>query len=1031
MHYLKERATTICNELDKLCRRNTRDIDGFVYKQGFFITPQEAAAASPPFLPFENSATWGEADRHAWFSAEFVVPQDMNGKQLMFSFTTQGQGWDVMNPQFLLFLDGQPAQGLDVNHTEVLVTARAEAGRKYVVDLQGYSGVDKPFGLQAKYFEFMPEIYGLKTDIESAVYTLEKQDDNTPAYYRLENTINDIINRIDLRDPESAAFLDSVTEARMYANHALFGAPSEITATAIGATHIDVAWWWTVEQTREKAARSFATAVKLIEEYGAEDFKFQSSQPQLYKFVKERYPDLYEKIRRLVAEGKWEAEGGMWLEADCNLTSGESLVRQFLHGKNFFKNEFGVESELLWLPDVFGYSAALPQIMKKSGIKYFMTTKISWNQFNKLPYDTFMWRGIDGTEIFTHLITTPSPYQDVKKEHNTTYNGDLHPGAVIGAWNRYQQKAVNNDVLIAFGYGDGGGGCTRRMIELGARLKKGLPGAPIVRFEKPHTYITELEKRVAGNKYLPKWVGELYLEYHRGTYTSMARNKRSNRKLEFLLGELEFISVWAEKYGAAYPQQALLDMWEIMLRNQFHDILPGSSIKEVYEVTKREYEAIASGAERLFNARAAVVLPKAGNALTVLNTLHVNRNDICVFDAADATALINGDAVLPVQKTHDGKAIAFVRDVPAKGYKLFQYTNAADDFENPFEIRPDGITTPFLKVSWDGYGFFTSVYDIASGRETLTQNGRGNRLAVYEDKPMNYDNWDIDIYYTEKSWLVDAPTEMRWLERGPVRATLFVRRAFLQSVIEQKVHFYADIPRVDFETYADWKQHQCLLKTEFDINVNASEATYDIQFGNVKRPTHFNTGWDFARFEVCGHKYADVSEGAFGVALLNDCKYGYGIHDSKMTLSLIKSGIVPNPEADQEEHFFTYSLMPHIGGFADSSVPEQAYMLNVPLRTATGSRDAETGEHEAGFVSVDADNIALETIKKSYDGTKTVIRLHEYRNEQREVTLSFGTDVTEVYEADLMENELTRLPLFGNEVSVPVKPFEIKTFVVK
>jgi len=1055
MHFVKERAIVICNELARHCKRNMGDITGFRYKDGsFFVTPEEAAHTGG-FTPFEPGMSWGgEEDSHAWFTAEFTVPQDMDGKPLMFSFSTQERGWDATNPQFLFFLDGEPTQGLDTNHTDVLVSERAEGGRTYRLDLQAYSGRFKRLILNARYGTFNKQVYGLLMDIRTAVFVYEKQDVHSTIFYHLENAINDALNILDLRDLdlEMDSFLRSVDVARAYIGKAIYQNPGsfDVVATAIGHTHLDVAWWWTVEQTKEKAARSFATAVKLIEEYDAEGFKFMSSQPQLYKFIKERYPSLYGKIKKYVAEGRWEAEGGMWLEADCNLTSGESLVRQFLHGKNFFKREFGVDNVVLWLPDVFGYSAALPQVMKKSGIKYFMTIKISWNQFNTFPYDTFLWRGIDGTEVLTHLVTTPGAYQDIEKSRGTAYNGDMHPGAVIGAWKRYHQKGINNDVLISFGHGDGGGGPTRDMAEYAVRLKRGVPGAPRLRFEGAGTYFRELDERVADNRNLPKWVGELYLEYHRGTYTSMARNKRANRKLEFLLGELEFVSVWAEqRTGIAYPQEALLGMWENVLLNQFHDILPGSSVKEVYDVTRKEYDSIANEAEKLLVARAKALLPKVENGMTVLNTLHFMRDDVCVFDSDEIRldALDDGEGICPVQKTHDGRRIAFVENIPSKGYKAFTFierlaannpltigtggigTRRGITSNNPLDLREKGIETPHFVVIWNEEGILTTIYDKLARREALKQGGQGNRLVVYEDKPMDYDNWDIDIYYNEKSWICDDLYKIRWLEYGPVRATLLIEREFLQSKIEQKIHFYADIRRIDFETRVDWKQHQCLLKAEFDVDVNASEATYDIQFGNLKRPTHFNTSWDMARFEVCGHKYADLGEGAFGVALLNDCKYGYGIHDGKMTLSLVKSGIEPNPAADQEEHVFTYAFMPHACGFDDSDVPEQAAMLNVPLRTVHGTW---TGDGDkTGFVSVDAENIALETIKKSFDGQRTILRLHEYRNRRTEAVIRLGLPVRAVYETDLMEKRLLEIEYDGNGIQLVVKPFEIKTLEVE
>ncbi len=403
--------------------------------------------------------------------------------------------------------------------------------------------------------------------------------------------LNDAINLLDMRKVPSDAFYASVEEARALLAKTVYGEMAgyqEIIASCIGHTHIDVAWWWTVSQTREKVARSFATVLKLMEEYP--EYKFMSSQPVLYSFLKERYPELYAQIKERVKEGRWEPEGGMWLEADCNLSSGESLVRQFLYGKRFFKEEFGKDNRVLWLPDVFGYSGALPQIMKKSGIDYFMTTKLSWNQFNMIPNDTMLWEGIDGSRVLTHFISTLGIGQSVERFF-TTYSGMLHPDAIMGGWERYQNKEMNNDILIAYGYGDGGGGPTREMLETGRRMEKGVKGIPTVRQCGSRKYFEELEERVKDNRRLPVWTGEFYFEYHRGTYTSMARNKRSNRKSELLLSDLELLSVLAAKKGVAYPAEQLEKMWKTVLLNQFHDILPGSSIAEVYEVTKKEYAA--------------------------------------------------------------------------------------------------------------------------------------------------------------------------------------------------------------------------------------------------------------------------------------------------------------------------------------------------------------------------------------------------------------------------------------------------------
>lgn len=559
----------------------------------------------------------------------------------------------------------------------------------------------------------------------------------------------------------------------------------------------------------------------MMEEYP--NYKFMSSQPQLYAFLKERYPELFEKIKERVKEKRWEPEGGMWVEADCNLTSGESLVRQFMHGKQFFKEEFGVDNRILWLPDVFGYSGALPQIMKKCGIDYFMTTKLAWNQFNKIPYDTMRWRGIDGTEVLTHLITTFGVNQPIK-DYFTTYNGMLHPDAIMGGWMRYQNKDINNDILVSYGYGDGGGP-TREMLETSIRMEKGVKGIPTVRQEFARTYFDELKERVEGNNRLPVWEGEFYFEYHRGTLTSMGRNKRSNRKSELGLMDLELLAVLAQAQ-VAYPTEELDRMWKKVLINQFHDILPGSSIHEVYEVTKVEYAELAKQLAEMIETRKRA-LAGEGNAITIFNTTGKVRDDVVTLGEVEGNALIDTDgSVYPVQKTKEGN-VAFVKNLPSKGYKTFKTANVEVEKKTPFTLANNyELETPFYRIKLDSKCMFTSIFDKENDREVIQEGQRANLIRMYEDKPIYFDNWDIDIFYTEKFWDVDEVEHMEWAEVGPVRAVLEVTRKASKSTISQKIIFYADSRRIEFVTHVVWKEHQTLLKVHFPVAVHTDEATF-------------------------------------------------------------------------------------------------------------------------------------------------------------------------------------------------------------
>lgn len=1052
MIFARERAEVIANKLKKLMVVQKFQLDDWKVKEGFFLRPEEADLAEEDWEPFDSRLMhWYGPDRHYWFRTVFTIPEEYDGKGLWLRIRTQIEEWDdAKNPQFLVFLNGEVVQGADMNHREVLLSEAATAGETVTVDLQAYSGTLHPeFRLMADVEEVSQPVKDLYYDIQVPLWAMDRMDQEGKTAIDILTVLNDTISLLDLRDVYSDDFYRSVEAARAYIAKALYedlAGDDTVIATCIGHTHIDVAWWWTVAQSREKAARSFATVLELMDEYP--EYRFMSSQPVLYTFVKERYPELYEEIKRRAAEGRWEPEGGMWLEADCNLTSGESLVRQFLYGKQFFQEEFGVDSRVLWLPDVFGYSGALPQIMKKCGIDYFMTTKLSWNQFNKVPDDTLLWEGIDGTKVLTHLISTLGVGQSVDRFF-TTYNGILHPDAIMGGWQRYQNKEMNHDILVAFGYGDGGGGPTREMLETGRRMEKGIRGIPKVRQESSLTYFTELSKRVKDSRRLHTWTGEFYFEYHRGTYTSMARNKRSNRKSELLLMDLELLAVLAEKRGAAYPAEDLERLWKMVLLNQFHDILPGSSIKEVYEVTKREYEQVAEEGGRLLKERKEAVAG-AGDGVTVFNTLGFTRRSLTVLPDG-VTSLTDKGEALPSQEIGSLR-YSLTGEIPSKGYSVYGAVREADGgtadeaaggvVENsaaescgdtPFSVLKtvDGfvITTPFAKVDMAADGSFTSLLDLSENRQVWKAGEAGNRLRIYEDKPIYYDNWDIDVFYTEKYWDLDEPASIAVTSVGPLCLQITVNRSFMHSRMTQDIRFYAHSPRIDFNTWVDWKEHQYLLKAGFPVDVHTDEAAFDIQFGNVVRKTHTNTSWDRARFESCGHKWMDVSESGYGVSLLNDCKYGHSVREGCIELTLIKSGIEPNPDTDNEEHVFTYSLYPHQGTWREADTQKEAADLNQPLSAVNGGIPGES----YGFAGVKGDSVVLETVKRSEDGDGIILRLYESRNKRVNAKVSLSCAPVTVTECNLLEepvDEAGGLMIDQDGFSFVIKPYEIKTYKV-
>ena len=1040
MRYLDERVWVIIRELRPLIERSNTDIVKWQTKKKLFMRPEEADLDPMPWESFDSSTDrWYGKDTYYWFRAQFTVPQSMDQKCIFLKIHTQIEEWDDgRNPQFLLFVDGQAVQGQDMNHREVRLTDCAEAGRTYTLDLQAYTGIlHNEFSLKVTAAEtdlaLMKLYYDLKAPADA--YRYNRMPEGRTRSLLVE-ALNGAVNQLDLRTPHSKAFDESVVTAQSYIDAHLYQNPElcghdELIASCIGHTHIDVAWWWTVSQTREKTARSFSTVLKLMDEYP--DYKFMSSQPQLYVFLKERYPEVYAKLKQRVKEGRWIPEGGMWLEADCNLTSGESLVRQFLYGKKFFKDEFGIDSKILWLPDVFGYSGALPQIMKECGIDYFMTTKLAWNQIDKFPHDTFMWKGIDGTGILTHLITTPSVGQDVKKTHFTTYNGMLDADAVIGAWDRYQNKDLNNEVLICYGFGDGGGGPTREMLESSSRLDKGIAGIPKVVQESPVAYFERLDERVSKNKRLPVWEGELYFEYHRGTLTSMGRNKKGNRKSELAMMDLELLSVLAEEKGVSYPKEELERMWKVILLNQFHDILPGSAIHEVYEVTKKEYEELLCEAEVLEKERLKAIANE-GDGITVVNTLGFERDDLVRLpDGCKAEALEDQNGMIyPIQHTKNG-AVAALKKLPSKGSRVYQKVSLSEDAKkyNWYSIENEAerktLETPFYTVVFDENGMIARLYDKKNDREVLKPDQNGNRMVMYEDKPMCFDNWDIDMYYTEKGWEVSNLSRFEWTDLGPLCVSIELERTISNSLIRQTITFYADSAVIRFDTYVDWKEHQHLLKVHFPVDLHTDEATFDIQFGNLTRKIHQNTSWDEARFESCGQKWMDMSEGHYGVSLLNDCKYGHSAIDGVMTLTLIKSGIEPNPTADQEEHTFTYALYPHAENWRQAKTVQEAMKLNQPLLSVEGGCVG----NESSFVSVDHQNVILETVKMAEDSDGVIIRLYESENARTKAHISFEKEIVSVESCDCIENAKMAVDIKDNGFDIEIKPYEIQTYRVR
>lgn len=862
-----------------------------------------------------------------------------------------------------------------------------------------------------------------------ALETIQQLDEYNPVRHQLRNALNDACGMIDWSYPGSSSFYESVHRADDYLNEQIDSMDKEsmIHVYCVGHTHIDVAWLWRLKHTAEKCSRSFSTVLRMMELFP--EYIFLQTQPQLYEYMKEYFPDIYEEIRKKVAEGKWEADGAMWVEADCNLTSGESLTRQILLGSRFIQEEFGKDIHYLWLPDVFGYSWALPQILKKAGIDTFMTTKISWNQYNRMPHDTFIWKGIDGSEVLTHFITTPEPWSEPGSWFYT-YNGNLIPKTVKGAWDAYSEKGTNRDLLISYGFGDGGGGVNRDMLENRRRIDR-MPGLPHLKTTTAREYFEKLHNTFDNTKkYVHVWDGELYLEYHRGTYTSHAYNKRMNRKMELLYRRAEWMTVMeALQKGslARAKQEELTKGWKHILTNQFHDIIPGSSIFEVYEDSRKDYEYIEQIARQVEQSFYECALEEKEHTYTFWNSSSWDLGElVAVPETGDGIFKDDQGNVLISQKAKD-KTWVYLPEVPSmSSMSIHLERGHVVSPDTEFSVQGKEIETPFYRMTLNEAGQISRLYDKTFDREVLASGACGNVLQMFEDKPIDYDAWDIDIFYQEKMREITDLTCFEIRECGPLRLAVHMEWKYMSSTIAQDIILYSRNRRIDFCTKADYHEVHQLLKAAFPVDIRSTYATYDVQYGNVRRPNHWNTSWDQARFESVAHRWADLSQRDYGVSLLNDCKYGYDIKDHVMRITLVKAANNPDHLQDQGEHVFTYALLPHGGDFVEGRVVQEAFALNDPMQAVSGC-GIQNGN---SFLRIDNEQIELDAVKKSEDGNAIVVRFHEFAGSRQKVEIVPGfrfrawteCDLRERPTGDWIENETIRLD---------VKPFEIRTILIQ
>lgn len=1027
------------------------EIKKYIYSNGINVDEWEKIDGNYNFVEtktlknwekFSTKDLWGEYDTFSWLRTSVIIPKEFAGEKVILYIESETDINWKKGAEYLVFINGELTQGADIFHHEILLAEEATAGTEYKIDMKAFSGLSEgPTKTRVR-------LLVINRDAEEACYKMEiaylaaqELDQNNPEYQKIMKVVNKCINMIDLRCGKSDLFYDTIRDVNDYISKNLYSEnkSSNINVAAIGHSHIDIAWLWQLRHTRFKSIRNFTTTINLMKQYPK--YKFIQSQPQLYEYIKNDMPELYESIKKMVKEGRWEAEGGMWVEADCNVPSGESLVRQFLYGKSFFLNELGVNSEILWLPDVFGYNASLPQIMKKCGVNYFVTSKISWNQINNLPLDSFYYVGIDGSKVLTHFITTPELRPaNIRKTlpYKKTYNGMMSPQAISECWKKYKNKEINDEVLITYGWGDGGGGPTKEMLESADYINK-LQGCNNLEQKFMKDFLVGLEKKLKEMKNPPEWVGELYLETHRGTYTTEGKNKKYNRENEFRYLAAEKFSTLSMFNNGDYNQELLDKGWKLILLNQFHDIIPGTSIKEVYDDSLEQYAEIEKIGDDLLqgalkNIADNISLKK--DAVVVYNQTSFISNEYLTIDIKNGELfdlVDNNNVALKSQVINAGKKLLFFcQGIPANGYKSYYKKPYESSYEsNSIIIKKNHLENIFYKIELDLNGNFISMFDKISGREILKNRERGNVFQAFEDKPLGYHAWDIDYFYEEKMWEVNDVESIEIIESGPIRGILRIRKRFLDSVISQDIIIYENQPRIDFKTTVDWKQHEILLKAAFPVDVNSTTANYEIQYGHVQRQTHRNTSWDSAKFEVVGHKWADISEGDFGVSLMNDCKYGYDIKDTTMRLTLLRSPIFPHPTSGQEIHEFTYSIYSHRGDLKNGDTIQQSYALNCPLVYIDTKKNEGILKDELSIAKVTSKNIVIEVIKKSETSSDIIIRMYESLNIRTTATLEFFKDIEEAFECNMLEKNTLKLDHLKNKIKLEFLPFEIKTIKLK
>jgi alpha-mannosidase len=928
---------------------------------------------------------FGPAWSTFWFRLEAEVPAEWAGQRVDLL-------WDSRS-EATLWVDGRTVQGLNMtsgDRPDAILLREAAGGEKLAMQVE--MACNRKFGastaggtyvpntspyqlMQCEIAAFDPQVWKMYFDA-TVLAQLEKAlaEEGASAERSWQGYLLSELNRFaNVIDEEDRSTWDEAGQilAGLYEHR---NGSRVFHTSAIGHAHIDTAWLWPLAETHRKCERTFSSATAYMEDYP--EYRFACSQAYQYQVIKERNPDLYARMKAAVERGQWVVVGGTWIEPDCNVPSGESLCRQFLTGQTYFEREFGFRCCEFWNPDVFGYNGQLPQILQQAGITRFLTQKLSWNYFNKPDNHTFCWRGIDGSEVITHF-----PPAD-------TYNALTNVGSEVAQLRDNAGKFRDHDRasegMMLFGYGDGGGGPTKRMLEILRRVEN-LQGVPPTQQRTSDEFFDRLEADCTD---LPVRIGELYFELHRGTYTSQGLTKRNNRFAERALHDLEFLAARRTLVdGADYPAEAIDQLWKIVLVNQFHDILPGSSITPVYRDSEAQFEA-------LFEEIEPLLAEARGSGSTPINTADVDRIDVIETDGA-------------------------LQLVTAKPYAAA----APAESSAPVTLTRDGenyvLENAHLVATLSPAGHVTKLICKASGRDTLA--GPANVFEIYDDNPNNWEAWDVEPPHLETRKELPGASEHEVVREDALRVELkFIHPISKTSRLTQTVRLDADARILRFACHVTWQESRKMLKVAFPVDATSMNATYEMQFGHVERPTHYNTSFDLARFEVPMHRWFDFSEPGNGLAVLNDCKYGGSTFENVMRLSLLRSPKQPDPTCDMGEHHFAYAMMPHRGDWRSAAVVDQAIAFNHPL-VLGDAIDTES------FISVDTPSIVLDTIKRAEDGEGLIVRFYEAEGRRGTATLRFAQAPTTVTRTNILEDPGAAVTVDGQTVSVPFGPFQVIT----